>query len=140
MINKSWLDKLGLKVPDTIDDLYNVLKAFKEQDPNGNGKQDEIPFIELSNDLISPFGIADLNNNFMVVKDGNAVYYPISEEYKEGLKWESKLFKDGLLDKEVFTQDETMRSAKFLNPDAPIVGFSYQWTPDAMFGKWRINM
>ncbi|MEK4473849.1 extracellular solute-binding protein [Paenibacillus sp. FSL R7-0048] len=136
VINKTWLDKLGLKVPDTIDDLYNVLKAFKEQDPNGNGKQDEIPFIELSNDLISPFGIADLNNNFMVVKDGNAVYYPISEEYKEGLKWESKLFKDGLLDKEVFTQDETMRSAKFLNPDAPIVGFSYQWTPDAMFGKW----
>jgi putative aldouronate transport system substrate-binding protein len=72
----------------------------------------------------------------MVVKDGNAVYYPISEAYKEGLKWEHKLFADGLLDRDLFTQDETMRSAKFLNPDAPIVGFSYQWTPDAVFGKW----
>lgn len=39
VINKAWLDKLGLKAPETIDDLYNVLKAFKEQDPNGNGKK-----------------------------------------------------------------------------------------------------
>ncbi|MCL6604179.1 MAG: extracellular solute-binding protein [Paenibacillus sp.] len=136
VINKVWLDKLGLEVPDTIDDLYNVLKAFKEQDPNGNGKQDEIPFIEIGNDLISPFGIADLNNNNMLVKDGKAVYYPVSDEFKEGLKWENKLYTEGLLDKELFTQDDTMRSAKFQNPDAPIVGFSYQWTPDAVFGKW----
>lgn len=136
VINKTWLDKLGLKVPDTIDDLYNVFKAFKEQDPNGNGKQDEIPFIETGNDLISPFGIADLNNNFMVIKDGKAVFYPVSEAYKAAMKWENKLFTEGLLDEELFTQDETMRTAKFLNPDAPIVGFSYQWTPDAVFGKW----
>jgi putative aldouronate transport system substrate-binding protein len=136
IINKTWLDKLGLEVPDNIDDLYNVLKAFKEQDPNGNGKQDEIPIIEITNDLLSPFGITDLNNTHMVIKDGNAVYYPISSEYKEGLKWVNKLFTEGLLDKELFVQDETMRSAKYLNPDAPIVGFSYQWNPDAVFGKW----
>ncbi|MEK5438477.1 MULTISPECIES: extracellular solute-binding protein [Paenibacillus] len=136
VINKTWLDKLGLKAPETIDELYNVLKAFKEQDPNGNGKQDEIPFIEIGNDLISPFGIADLNNNNMIIKDGKAIYFPVSEEFKEGLKWENKLYAEGLLDKEVFTQDDTMRSAKFQNPDAPIVGFTYQWTPDAVFGKW----
>ncbi|AOZ90913.1 extracellular solute-binding protein [Paenibacillus crassostreae] len=136
VINKTWLDNLGLEVPETIDDLYNVLKAFKEQDPNGNGKPDEIPYIEINNDTISPFGIADLNNNFMLVKDGQPVYYPTSEEYKEGLKWENKLYAEGLLDKELFTQDDTMRSAKFQNPDAPIVGFTYQWTPDAVFGKW----
>lgn len=136
VINKAWLDKLDLKVPDTVDDLYNVFKAFKEQDPNGNGKPDEIPYIEISNDLVSPFGIADLNTTNMVVKDGSAVYYPVSEEYKEGLKWENKLYTEGLLDKELFTQDDTMRSAKFQNPDAPVVGFTYQWTPDAVFGKW----
>ncbi|WP_339320669.1 extracellular solute-binding protein [Paenibacillus sp. FSL R10-2734] len=136
VINKVWLDKLGLKVPTTTDELYTVFKAFKEQDPNGNGKQDEIPYIEVGNDIISPFGIADLNNNNMIVKDGKAVYYPVSEEFKEGLKWENKLYSEGLLDKEMFTQDDTMRSAKFQNPDAPIVGFSYQWTPDSVFGKW----
>ncbi|AIQ70098.1 extracellular solute-binding protein [Paenibacillus graminis] len=136
VINKAWLDKLGLKTPDTLDDLYNVMKAFKDKDPNGNGKADEIPYIEVSNDFISPFGITDLNSNNMLVKDGKAVYYPTSEEYKEGLKWEDKLYSEGLLDKELFTQDATMISAKFQNPDAPIVGLSYQWTPDAVFGKW----
>ncbi|WP_331436760.1 extracellular solute-binding protein [Gordoniibacillus kamchatkensis] len=43
-INKAWLDKLGLKMPTTTDEFYEVLKAFKEKDPNGNGKADEIPF------------------------------------------------------------------------------------------------
>ncbi|WP_052339609.1 extracellular solute-binding protein [Gorillibacterium massiliense] len=136
VINKTWLDKLGLKVPDTLDDLYTVFKAFKEKDPNGNGKADEIPFIEVTDDLISPYGTADLTGTSMVFKDGKLVYYPTSDFYKEGLKWEHKLFSEGLLDKEMFTQDATMRSAKFSNPDAPIVGFSYQWIPDAVFGKW----
>ncbi|MEK1830296.1 extracellular solute-binding protein [Priestia megaterium] len=43
VINKKWLDKLGLPVPKTLEEYHQALKAFKEQDPNGNGKQDEIP-------------------------------------------------------------------------------------------------
>ena len=42
--NKTWLDKLGLAVPQTTEELYAVLTAFKTQDPNGNGKADEVPF------------------------------------------------------------------------------------------------
>lgn len=42
-IYKPWLDKLGLDVPTTTDELYTVLKAFKDKDPNGNGKADEVP-------------------------------------------------------------------------------------------------
>lgn len=138
VINKAWLDQLGLPVPDTIDDLYNVLKAFKEQDPNGNGKADEIPYTEtgLAPDFLNPFGITDINANSMLVKDGKPVFYPISEEYKEGLKFANKLYAEGLIDKELFTQDATMTSAKQQNADAPIVGFTNQWTPDAVFGKW----
>lgn len=43
-INKSWLDKLGLGIPETIDELTNVLRAFRDNDMNGNGENDEIPF------------------------------------------------------------------------------------------------
>ena len=39
-INKTWLDKLGLETPTTIDELRTVLQAFKTQDPNGNGQPD----------------------------------------------------------------------------------------------------
>lgn len=42
-INKTWLDKLGLEMPTTWDELENVLEAFKTQDPNDNGKADEVP-------------------------------------------------------------------------------------------------
>lgn len=42
-IYKPWLDKLGLQMPTTTEELYTVLKAFKEKDPNGNGQADEIP-------------------------------------------------------------------------------------------------
>src|SRR5690606_15712265 len=43
IINKEWLDNLNLSIPTDTEELYNVLKAFKEQDPNGNGQADEIP-------------------------------------------------------------------------------------------------
>ncbi len=41
-INRAWLDKLGLEVPTTTDELKTVLEAFRDGDPNGNGVQDEI--------------------------------------------------------------------------------------------------
>ena len=43
MINKTWLDKLGLEMPKTWDELTEVLTAFKNEDPNGNGEADEYP-------------------------------------------------------------------------------------------------
>lgn len=137
VINKQWLDKLGLAVPDTIEDLHTVFQAFKEQDPNGNGKKDEIPYTEAGlGALLDPFGITDLNNNNMMVKDGQPLFIPTSEEYKAGIKWANQLYSEGLIDKELYTQDGSMTSAKQQNMEAPIVGFSYQWTPDAVFGKW----
>lgn len=42
-INQKWLDKVGMKMPVTLDEFYNVLIAFRDKDPNGNGKKDEIP-------------------------------------------------------------------------------------------------
>ena len=43
-VYRPWLDKLGLDIPETTEEFYQMLKAFKEQDPNGNGVADEIPF------------------------------------------------------------------------------------------------
>lgn len=43
-INKKWLDNLGLDVPETTAEFLEVLRAFRDDDPNGNGQKDEIPF------------------------------------------------------------------------------------------------
>ena len=141
IINKRWLDNLGLEEPTNIDELYNVLKAFKEEDANGNGDpDDEIPICGakgLSMDLLNPFGITDLNgNHMMVMDDGSLVYYPITENYREGIKWLRQLYAEGIIDPESFTQDATMQDSKRKNPSVSLVGFDYAWTPDAIFGKW----
>ncbi|OPJ61176.1 extracellular solute-binding protein [Clostridium oryzae] len=140
VINKKWLDKLGMKTPTNLDELYNVLLAFKTKDPNGNGKADEIPITgakDIQLNLLNPFGITDLNSSNMMVKDdGSLVYYPTSNEYKEGIKWLHKLYAAGIIDKEIFTQDDTMYNGKCQDPKGARVGFTYQWTPDAVFGKW----
>lgn len=141
IINKQWLDNLGLKEPTNIEELYEVLKAFKEQDANGNGDpNDEIPISGakgLSMDLLNPFGITDINGyKVMVNEDQTLTYYPTSEQYKEGIKWLHKLYEEGIIDAEAFTQDDTMLSAKRQDPNVSRVGFEYAWTPDSNFGQW----
>lgn len=141
IINKKWLDNLGLKVPTTLDELYTVLKAFKDQDANGNGDpNDEIPISGakgISMDLLNPFGITDINGyKVMVDTDGSLTYYPTSEQYKEGIKWLNKLYSEGIIDQEAFTQDDSMLSAKRQDPNVARVGLEYAWTPDSNFGIW----
>ncbi|MGG1513873.1 ABC transporter substrate-binding protein [Paenibacillus oryzisoli] len=101
-VRQDWLDKLGLKMPTTIDEWYTVLKAFKEKDPNGNGKADEIP-IYLDKNLFAtdaPFmGAWGINYSFYQDK-GVVKYGPIQPEYKDFLATMNKWYKEGLLDKD----------------------------------------
>jgi putative aldouronate transport system substrate-binding protein len=105
-INKQWIQNLGLSMPKNLDELYTVLKAFKEKDPNQNGKQDEIPISGLFKGntkmiILSAVGFADPRHD---VKNGKYVYVPLEPAYKEYLSYMNKLFTEGILDKEYFTQ------------------------------------
>lgn len=141
VINVKWLENLGLEVPTTIDELENVLRAFKEQDANGNGDpNDEIPFtgIGLGMDFLSPFGMTDVyGQRYLVNDDGTVRYAYTSEEYKEGIKWAHKLYQDGLIDNELFTQNDQIRDAKCDDPNVSRVGFCYAWSYDAIFRNWK---
>lgn len=139
-INKTWLDNLGLEVPKTYDDFVKVLKAFKDGDANGNGDTtDEIPFGEGYADSVYyyclPFGttVGADNTYDMAIKDGKPVFLPVSDAYKEGLKAMHEAYAEGLIDPEIFTQDDSMRDAKLMN-ETPIVGAAPGWTADSTFG------
>jgi putative aldouronate transport system substrate-binding protein len=121
-INKTWLDTLGLSVPKTTDELYAVLKAFKEKDPNGNGKADEIPltlvdehaFMHMES-LMGIWGLATksgLFDSYLTVKNNKAVFAPAEPGFKDGMKYLNKLYQEKLLDNEVFTQKEANAFAK----------------------------
>lgn len=111
-INKPWLDNLGLEMPTTLDEFYTVLKAFKEKDPNGNGKADEIPASgSVSNPIsmivLSALGLTESSANGISLdkSDTKVIYAPEQPEYKEYLIFMNKLFKEGLIDPEYFTQN-----------------------------------
>ncbi|WP_211748280.1 ABC transporter substrate-binding protein [Paenibacillus sp. Marseille-Q4541] len=110
-INTEWLEKLDLAMPTTTEEFYQVMKAFKEKDPNGNGKNDEIPFTTSNNDwgggvetfLMNAFIYND--GTGLMIKDGQVIYAPMQPEWKEGVKYLHKLFQEGLMDKAAFTQN-----------------------------------
>lgn len=116
-IYKPWLDHLNLNVPTTTEEYYQVLKAFKERDPNGNGLQDEIPLAgspkgwntRVHDMLMNAF----IPNNtltstkHMYLKDGKVEVAFDKPEWKQGLEYLNKLYREGLLAAESFTQDGT---------------------------------
>ncbi|MFD0620668.1 ABC transporter substrate-binding protein [Paenibacillus sp. GCM10027629] len=116
-INKAWLDKLGLQVPTTTEEFHNVLKAFKEKDPNGNGKADEIPLTgsdemwtgNVSAFLMNSFIVDDYTEKntgtFLRVLDGKVDFVANKEEWKQGLLYLNQLYKEGLIDPASFTQN-----------------------------------
>ena len=139
IINKAWLDAVGKDVPTTLDEYYEVLKAFKEQDPNGNGQADEIPYCfsedmwcaHLANDM-GWWGLGDgcdgtagdpLSNRS--TRDGVVSGSVNTEEYRQFLEFFHKLYSEGLIDQEGFTQNTEMFSTKIKSGQ---VGTYYSWT------------
>ena len=129
-INQQWLTNLGLKYPNTVDEFVNVLRAFKEQDANGNGDpNDEIPFSGNAtswNSTIYPFLLNSFlhydTSNLSVKEDGTVIFTPIQPEFKEGLQWIASLIDEGLIEKEALTQTEEQLKTKGSNLDIALLG------------------
>ncbi|WP_165362769.1 extracellular solute-binding protein [Promicromonospora panici] len=134
-MNSAWLEKLGLEQPTTPEELRTVLEAFKTQDPNGNGKADEIP---LSTDvgssplpyLMNPFvytaaryANADAGNPSSLGALGDeVVLQPTRDEWRAGISYVTSLYEDGLIDEAAFTQNPEALTAKGNSADGVILG------------------
>lgn len=135
-INQKWLDQLGLETPTTIDELHEVLTAFVNSDPNGNGVKDEIGIYgytkggygenvlnALMNSFIFYNGGAQ-NGGLSLDADGETVIAPFAtEEWRNGLTVLSQWFQEGLIEPSIFTDDATQYKA-VLNSDTNIVGLA----------------
>ncbi len=115
-IYQPWLDAVGMDMPTTTDEYYEVLKAFATQDPNGNGETDEIPLAGSAiiggwNDdpiefLMNSFQYHQLNADARTfIEDGQVVMNYTTDEFKAGLEYMAMLAEEGLLMKETYTQD-----------------------------------
>ncbi|WP_257348909.1 extracellular solute-binding protein [Pseudalkalibacillus decolorationis] len=124
-IYKPWLDKLGLDIPTTTEEFYNVMKAFKTEDPNGNGKADEIPLSGMKNawhEKVSGFLMDPFIYSDMYVK-GDTIAVPWNKpEWKEGLEYLNKMYSDGLIYSGSFTQGTEQFKKLGENPGEAILG------------------
>lgn len=133
-IYKPWVDLLNDgKIPETTEELYEYLVKVKTMDPNGNGKADEIPmsgyiggwcsdptvwlinsFVQCNNPLSNTNPTVGAG---LVVEDGKITYSVMKDEYKEALTYINKLYSEGLLDTQTFTQDSNQFAASLNNEE-----------------------
>lgn len=151
VINTDWLKKLNLEMPATMDELHDVLVAFRDQDPNGNGKKDEIPMSFKFEDwtagmgsYFAGFGFTDYNDvnglgAHRGVVDGKVIYKAVTEEYKNAIAYLSNWYREGLIDIEVFSQDSAQYIAKGKNDDIILGSFTW-WEIPEVVGYDRADM
>jgi putative aldouronate transport system substrate-binding protein len=126
-IYEPWLQKLGLNMPQTLDEFLNVLRAFRDRDPNGNGQRDEIPLMSYRDmmgsnylyTLMMPFIYTQ--PNFWTV-DNNRIDVAFNKPaWRDGIRYSKQLLDEGLLSPLSFTQDATQMTA-LISPDPTQVG------------------
>ncbi len=137
-INQKWLDALNLPMPETTEDFYEVLKAFKDQDPNGNGTADEIPFTFVGAEdlypLMGAFGITE-DKNHVQVRNDKVEFTADQDTYLEALRYLNRLYTEGLLDVEAFSQTTDQMVAKGKNAE-PILGSFCEYLNDVVASNY----
>ncbi|AWB45502.1 sugar ABC transporter substrate-binding protein [Paenibacillus sp. CAA11] len=117
VIRQDWLDKLGLKVPTTLDELYEVARAFTEDDPDGNGKNDTVGFGDRNDLRYSSFKLLSsyfgTPNGWKVDESGKFIPEFETPEYLETLKYSNKLYTNGYLAKDFAVTAKTDQQQQF---------------------------
>ena len=148
-IYKPWLDKLGIPFPKTFLEFENMLRRFKNEDPNGNGIADEFPFVFANgwsdNSSIQQFfamfgygynGIRPNGGLFIENFERNggrrAVFVPGTPNFRDAIIWLHRLFSEGLLAEEDYTGDRALFSAKMYAEPVRAGSFS-AWYKDASY-------
>lgn len=153
-LNKTWLDNLGLEVPSTFTEFEAVLKAFLEQDANGNGDpNDEIPLDYNAYGgnnawfnsaysllkLLPSLGIqlTDIGTDGYFVEDKTVKCYAVDERYKQFIKTINRWYSEGLINKNAITNDYSAYQSLSRgneNGDA-LVGACFGWEETDKFGS-----
>ncbi|THF83859.1 extracellular solute-binding protein [Cohnella fermenti] len=123
---KDWLEAVGLEQPKTIDDFYNMLKAFKEQDPDKNGKDDTygMVLVKWTGQWASGFDIMKLwfgSPNKWGVVDGKLVPEHQTEGYLNALKFMRKLYEEKLINQDFAVFDSAKWNDPVVNNQAGVI-------------------
>lgn len=128
IVRKDWLDKLNLPEPATLDDYYNVLKAFTEQDPDGNGKKDTYGLSTAGMyELQGFFSAAGLKQRYVETADGKLDVPYSTDAAIPVYEWLNKLFEEGILDPNFTTNDTGKMRDLFLTDRVGMITYWDAW-------------
>ena len=148
MINKAWLDDLGLEVPTSLDELHDALKAFKDNDMSakyyGNAPGTTLPMSTGfdqwcwgQNIFYSGFGFTnwhnDVINDLHLKSDGTVEFVCVSDAYRDCLTYFHDWYNQGLMDVEMFSQSDSQLIAKC---QQGYVGVSTWWYIEELMGEY----
>lgn len=114
---KDWLTNVGLSEPKTMDELYNVMKAFRQKDPDKNGKLDTYgmtwcKFFGPLDQIATAFGAP---NKFTITSSGTLTPAFATPEYMDSMKWMKKLYYEGLVNKDYAAMETSNWTKDFQN-------------------------
>ncbi|MCT1904285.1 extracellular solute-binding protein [Oceanobacillus sojae] len=135
-VNGDWLEQLDMDNPETTDEFYEYLKAVKETDLNGNGKNDEIPLSSVAEMsriihwISGAFGVQNRGQLHTLIDSdpdsGDLRFYPIDDQYKEMLTYLNKLYEEELIEQNIYSlevdqhlanaADDLYGAVQFYNP------------------------
>ena len=116
-VRQDWLDALGLETPNNVDELYDVLVAFRDNDPNGNGQADEVPYfardweevLRLMTLWDARTSGSDTYHDFFITPD-NTIAHPYAQDaYRDAMANLAQWYAEGLIDAEIFTRGSSSR-------------------------------
>ncbi|GHU75342.1 sugar ABC transporter permease [Clostridia bacterium] len=141
-IRQDWLSALGLDMPATIEEWHDVLTAFRDGDPNGNGEKDELAFVPSPNhnqirSWRIPFGLNPYSEGFYLNPERQVMHTYLSDEYANYLRTMAAWYAEGLIDPEYITNDRNMLTAKMTDN---LAGATYAGYGMGFLGNWTNAM
>ncbi|WP_410769557.1 extracellular solute-binding protein [Fontibacillus sp. BL9] len=123
IIRNDWLNHLHLTKPGTLDELYEVMKQFTYNDPDGNGKQDTIGLVD-RNDLVygvfktlsSYFGTP---NNWKI-ENGRVIPDFMTDEYMNTMNFMKKLYDEKIINQDFALTSKEIQRDKFIQGEAGV--------------------
>ncbi|MBN1696532.1 MAG: extracellular solute-binding protein [Spirochaetales bacterium] len=133
-IRKDWLSNLGLEVPETWDEFYTVMKAFTENDPDGNGLADTIGYTTVVNNEFDYYNRMIMQGaRFGFFKRGGEWVDGFTEpEMEDALERFRRCYEEGIIDHEIFTNTTTTVRTKLYESRVGIIEY---WS-----GQWAVRL
>lgn len=119
-IRKDWLDNLKLEIPKTIDEFFEVARAFTEDDPDQNGKHDTIGYTGGSLSTFAPLygSFGTVNPGEFFVKDGEVINSLYDPAMKDALAFFNKMISAGVVDPEIMANSGLLHQEKAIKGQA----------------------